>query len=194
MLLTPLLSPAAPTGREPEGAAPAEPCPAGSAGAAPSRRVPFAGLVVSKPRLPETASAVDQAVRGPLVFYLRGGAGSRLKPRSAKGIRMSTGAPRPPFYLGIDLGGTNIKAGVVDDEGRLVPDGATVETLFVPVSAPWLKISESIEFVRAVGPRRAYALHDSLLSDNGLTLTDALMTARSGAEYARLAPGATVDA
>ena len=26
--------------------------------------------------------------------------------------------PRPPFYLGIDLGGTNIKSGVVDDTGR----------------------------------------------------------------------------
>jgi len=30
------------------------------------------------------------------------------------------GAPdhRPPFYLGIDLGGTNIKSGVVDDDGK----------------------------------------------------------------------------
>ena len=27
---------------------------------------------------------------------------------------------RPPFYLGIDLGGTNIKSGVVDDDGRPV--------------------------------------------------------------------------
>ena len=27
---------------------------------------------------------------------------------------------RPPYYLGIDLGGTNVKAGVVDDEGRLL--------------------------------------------------------------------------
>jgi glucokinase len=27
-------------------------------------------------------------------------------------------ARRPPYYLGIDLGGTNIKSGVVDDEGR----------------------------------------------------------------------------
>lgn len=26
--------------------------------------------------------------------------------------------PRPPFYLGVDLGGTNIKSGVVDDTGR----------------------------------------------------------------------------
>lgn len=31
---------------------------------------------------------------------------------------MSADAPRRPFYLGIDLGGTNIKSGVVDDTGR----------------------------------------------------------------------------
>jgi glucokinase len=31
---------------------------------------------------------------------------------------MSSADRRPPFYLGIDLGGTNIKSGVVDDSGR----------------------------------------------------------------------------
>src|SRR5689334_11501875 len=31
---------------------------------------------------------------------------------------MNASDPRPPFYLGIDLGGTNIKSGVVDDTGR----------------------------------------------------------------------------
>jgi glucokinase len=31
---------------------------------------------------------------------------------------MSAAHRRPPFYLGIDLGGTNIKSGVVDDEGH----------------------------------------------------------------------------
>lgn len=31
---------------------------------------------------------------------------------------MSSFVPRPPFYLGIDLGGTNIKSGVVEDTGR----------------------------------------------------------------------------
>ena len=40
---------------------------------------------------------------------------------------------RPPFYLGIDLGGTNVKSGVVDDSGR-------------PVS------SESVETNAAAGP------------------------------------------
>ncbi|MGE3820252.1 MAG: ROK family protein [Isosphaeraceae bacterium] len=35
--------------------------------------------------------------------------------------------PRPPFYLGIDLGGTNVKSGVVDDSGRPI-SSVSVET------------------------------------------------------------------
>ena len=31
---------------------------------------------------------------------------------------MNAAERRPPYYLGIDLGGTNIKSGVVDDRGR----------------------------------------------------------------------------
>lgn len=31
---------------------------------------------------------------------------------------MSAAGRRPPFYLGIDLGGTNVKSGVVDDDGQ----------------------------------------------------------------------------
>ena len=31
---------------------------------------------------------------------------------------MTVAAPLPPYFLGIDLGGTNIKSGVVDDSGR----------------------------------------------------------------------------
>jgi L-ascorbate metabolism protein UlaG (beta-lactamase superfamily) len=75
-----------------------------------------------------------------------------------------------------------------------VPEGAHVDTLFVPVSGPWLKLSESVDFVRAVAPRRAYALHDFLLSDAGLKVTDGAMSRLSGCDYARLAPGSTVDA
>ncbi|MFI5458957.1 MAG: ROK family protein [Isosphaerales bacterium] len=33
---------------------------------------------------------------------------------------MSAARISPPFFLGIDLGGTNIKSGVVDDEGRVL--------------------------------------------------------------------------
>lgn len=74
-----------------------------------------------------------------------------------------------------------------------VPTGATVDTLFVPISAPWLKLSESVEFVRKVAPRRAFALHDALLSDAGYAVTDGNMSRLSGTEYARLAPGQSAD-
>ena len=48
-----------------------------------------------------------------------------------------------------------------------LPDGVrSIDTVFVPISAPWLKLSESVDFVRAVKPRRAYALHDCLLSES----------------------------
>jgi glucokinase len=40
---------------------------------------------------------------------------------------MTTAEPRPPFYLGIDLGGTNIKSGVVDDLGQSM-SSVSVET------------------------------------------------------------------
>jgi L-ascorbate metabolism protein UlaG (beta-lactamase superfamily) len=75
-----------------------------------------------------------------------------------------------------------------------VPADAQVDTLFVPISAPWLKLSESVEFVRKVAPRRAYALHDCLLSEAGFMVTDNNMARLSGCEYARLAAGQTIDA
>lgn len=39
---------------------------------------------------------------------------------------MSASDPYPPFYLGIDLGGTNIKSGVVDDTGRAISSVSVV--------------------------------------------------------------------
>ncbi|WP_046469616.1 MBL fold metallo-hydrolase [Allosalinactinospora lopnorensis] len=65
-----------------------------------------------------------------------------------------------------------------------------VDTLLLPVHAPWSKISEVIDYVRGVRPQRAIAVHDGLLSENGagvyaknfgVTLPDV--------DYARLLPG-----
>ena len=69
-----------------------------------------------------------------------------------------------------------------------VPD-EEIATLFVPVSAPWLKLAEAIDFTRAVAPERAFALHDSLLVDAGQQMVTGHMTRLSGARYARLEPG-----
>jgi L-ascorbate metabolism protein UlaG (beta-lactamase superfamily) len=73
-----------------------------------------------------------------------------------------------------------------------VPTDAEVDTLFVPASGPWLKLSEAVEFVRAVAPRRAYALHDGLWNEMGQTLWNRNMAALVQCEYARLAPGESV--
>ncbi|MET7425342.1 MBL fold metallo-hydrolase [Dactylosporangium sp. NPDC005555] len=72
-----------------------------------------------------------------------------------------------------------------------VPD-ERIATLFVPVSAPWLKLAEAIDFTRAVAPERAFALHDSLLVDAGQQMVTGHMTRLSGTRYARLDPGESV--
>jgi len=74
-----------------------------------------------------------------------------------------------------------------------VPAGAVVETLFVPLNAPWMKLAESIDFVRAVKPRRAYALHDALLNETGAKVSDGHLERLSGTDYAHVAPGTTLS-
>lgn len=73
-----------------------------------------------------------------------------------------------------------------------VPTDADVHTLFVPISGPWLKLSESVEFVRQVAPRRAYALHDGLLNDVGLKVYDTNLANLAGCDYGRLGAGESV--
>ncbi|MDP4334499.1 MBL fold metallo-hydrolase [Curtobacterium sp. A7_M15] len=42
-----------------------------------------------------------------------------------------------------------------------------VEVLAAPVGAPWLKVSEMMDYVLAVAPRLAYPVHEATLSDVG---------------------------
>jgi L-ascorbate metabolism protein UlaG (beta-lactamase superfamily) len=71
-----------------------------------------------------------------------------------------------------------------------------VTTLLVPVHGPWSKLSEVIDYVRAVDADQAYALHDGLLNDNGLGLVAGLLGQNgpgTPTPYSRLAPGESVD-
>jgi L-ascorbate metabolism protein UlaG (beta-lactamase superfamily) len=74
-----------------------------------------------------------------------------------------------------------------------VPPDTEVDTLFVPLNAPWMRLAESIDFARAVRPRRAFALHDALLNEAGAKLSDGHLERLSGTKYAHLAPGTTID-
>ncbi|BFV60173.1 MBL fold metallo-hydrolase [Kitasatospora sp. CMC57] len=67
-----------------------------------------------------------------------------------------------------------------------------VTTLLVPAAAPWLKLGEALDFVRAVKPVRAFPIHDAFLSDLGRGNVDGWMDFRSGTEYARVGLGESV--
>lgn len=43
------------------------------------------------------------------------------------------------------------------------PDG--VDILALPLSAPWAKVSETVEFARSVAPRTAFPVHDCTISE-----------------------------
>ncbi|MEU1685631.1 MBL fold metallo-hydrolase [Micromonospora sp. NPDC005707] len=79
-------------------------------------------------------------------------------------------------------------------DALVVPDDVQVDTLFAPIHAPWSKFSEVVDFIRAVAPRRAFALHDALLNANGFGVLDRQYTALSKTEYRRLEPGTRIDA
>jgi L-ascorbate metabolism protein UlaG (beta-lactamase superfamily) len=71
-----------------------------------------------------------------------------------------------------------------------------VRTLLLPISAPWLKAGEMIEYFREVAPERGYAIHDAILNENGLGLMTRMMSvaaAPSGAQVARLEPGTSLE-
>jgi L-ascorbate metabolism protein UlaG (beta-lactamase superfamily) len=75
--------------------------------------------------------------------------------------------------------------------------GEHVENLLLPISAPWLKASELVNYARTVGPSMSYAIHDEVLSANGIALIGQLAGALLGGPgqggYTRLEPGTTVD-
>lgn len=73
-----------------------------------------------------------------------------------------------------------------------VPD-QPVETLMLPVMAPWSKISEVIDYVREVKPRRAIDVHDALLTDLARPIYDRQIGALGGTDHRRLTPGDSTE-
>ncbi|PGH47862.1 MBL fold metallo-hydrolase [Streptomyces sp. Ru87] len=75
----------------------------------------------------------------------------------------------------------------------LTVPGRPVETLMLPVHAPWNKIAEVIEYVREVAPRQALDIHDGLLRDQARPVYDRMLgpdgPGVAGARHGRLAPG-----
>jgi L-ascorbate metabolism protein UlaG (beta-lactamase superfamily) len=68
-----------------------------------------------------------------------------------------------------------------------------VTTLLVPAAAPWLKLAEALDFVRAVKPVRAFPIHDATLNDLGLQYFGTWMGFKGGTDYASLSAGESVE-
>lgn len=73
------------------------------------------------------------------------------------------------------------------------PPGAAVEVLFLPAAAPWLKLSEAVDYLRLVAPTVAVPVHTGILNDHGLGLVDRVLGGLAGGTYRRLAPGETLE-
>lgn len=77
-----------------------------------------------------------------------------------------------------------------------VPEGVDVEVLAAPAGAPWMKISEAMDYVMTLAPRRAFPTHEMVLSQAGKALSNARLgwaTEQGGGEYVALEPGDTLD-
>jgi len=73
--------------------------------------------------------------------------------------------------------------GVIVDDGKLYYPGDSyalpncdIDMLAVPASAPWMKMSEAMDFITAVKPKSCFPTHDVLLSPEGNELTKAWLT------------------
>jgi L-ascorbate metabolism protein UlaG (beta-lactamase superfamily) len=90
-------------------------------------------------------------------------------------------------YL-IQAGGTSI----YHPGDALTPPPRPVEVLCLPVSAPWLKASEAVDFAREVGAPRNLAIHDRVYSEAGLGIIDGHMARflpPAGQSFVRIADG-----
>ena len=78
-----------------------------------------------------------------------------------------------PDYDRFDNSGYVLESGgasVYHPGDALTPPGREVDVLLAPVSAPWLKVSEAIDFVREVAAPRSLGIHDRVYSDTGLDM------------------------
>ncbi len=70
-----------------------------------------------------------------------------------------------------------------------------LDLLLLPVHAPWNKISEVVDYGRAVGAPLSVAIHDGLLNERGLALAKNQLSSMLGEreqEYLRVEPGQDV--
>jgi L-ascorbate metabolism protein UlaG (beta-lactamase superfamily) len=77
-----------------------------------------------------------------------------------------------------------------------VPEDST-PILCTPDGGPWLRVSELVDFVREVAPKKAYLIHDAVLTEAGQSVVAGALSRLAGeshgSEIINWQPGDTVD-
>ena len=99
-----------------------------------------------------------------------------------------------PDYDRFDNSGYLVEAAdrsVYHPGDALTPPPRAVDVLLAPVSAPWLKVSEAIDFAREVGAPVSLGIHDRVYSEVGLDMVAAHMAnlLPEGQAFTRRQPG-----
>lgn len=95
-----------------------------------------------------------------------------------------------PFNVGYLIGGEVFHPG----DSFSVPPFA-VRTLLVPISGPWVKIGEAMDFIQAVAPAQTVAVHEVMLSEIGQSSAERFLGADglTGTPMRMLAPGQSIE-
>ncbi|WP_374006872.1 MBL fold metallo-hydrolase [Leifsonia sp. LS-T14] len=77
-----------------------------------------------------------------------------------------------------------------------VPEEVQVDVLAAPAGAPWMKISETMDYVLEVKPKRSFPIHEMVLSRAGKDMANARLqwsTEQNGGTFFALEPGDSLD-
>ena len=97
---------------------------------------------------------------------------------------ITDGVTTPPNY-GVFVDGTLYYPG----DSFVLPSSLPLEVLALPVSAPWLRLDDSLSILKIARPKIVFPTHDAILSTDGKTIVDHLAAAAANAidaQYKRL--------
>ena len=141
-----------------------------------------AGVAAAASEFPvETVVAGDEVEVGPFRLRFFGGRHAQIHPSIPIIDNVGVLVNDALYYAG---------------DSFAVPEGVDVQVLAAPAAAPWMKISEAMDYVQAIAPRRAFPAHEMLLSQAGKALSNtrlAWAVEQGGGEFLPLEPGDTID-
>lgn len=129
----------------------------------------------------ETVAAGDEVEVGPFRLRFFGGKHAQIHPSIPIIDNLGVLVNDVLYYAG---------------DSFTVPEGVAVDVLAAPAAAPWMKISEAMDYVQAVAPRRAFPTHEMLLSQAGKALSNTRLgwaVEQGGGRFLPLEPGDTID-